>query len=434
MQVLTADDRGLQKLVALKTKILAAQLGDQTAARAIVAVAWVPTEVGSHHATSAARVACLTRDGDVEVWDTATGARVHRVVECGAEGVLLACWRGRFVVVARSGGVRVFPQDAASGAGGGVDCFEFSVGGTVSAAALHPETGTLAAGGRDNDVALWDLAAGGARTWVAQNPPPGPLGIWKAIWVTGVAFLREGTEFAGAAGAGAGAAPPPGAPAFSPHLLAVASGHRTLRLYDTRSGRLPAASAEDCGEYPFTTLAVSACGGSLVTGDTAGNLRRWGVPSLQPAGVFKGHSGAIKAVAVHPTAPYVATASLDRTCLVFHADTRQLLRRLYLKQRLSAVLFAPGGAGARGGVGEAEGAMPGAGRGVRKRALVKMHTARGVVTAEEAGGEGGEGEKEEEEEGGAASGEDEDDVWEELQRRAAAAAEGAAGRVAKKRR
>jgi dynein heavy chain len=87
--------------------------------------------------------------------------------------------------------------------------------------------------------------------------------------------------------------------------------------------------------------------------DTAGHLRRWAVPSLAPAGQLRGHSGAIKHIAVHPSQPYVATASLDRTCLVFHADTRQLLRRLYLKQRLAAVLFAPGAAAAQGSRGTA---------------------------------------------------------------------------------
>jgi len=438
-QVLTADDRGLQKLVTLKGKTLAAQLGDQTSARAIAAIAWVPTEAGAHHATSSARVACLTRAGEVEVWDTATGARVHRAVDCGAEGVLLACWRGRFVAVTRAGGVRVFPQDAASGAPGGGGAagaaFEFSCGGAVAAAALHAESGTLAAGGRDNDVALWDLARGGARAWVAQNPPPGPLGIWKAVWVTGIAFLMEGTAVGGAgqgaagagagAGSGAGAARPPPGAAPSPHLLAVASGARTLRLYDTRAARLPLASAEGCGEYPFTALAVAEGGAYLFTGDTAGHLRRWALPSLAPAGQLRGHSGAIKHIAVHPSQPYVATASLDRTCLVFHADTRQLLRRLYLKQRLAAVLFAPGAAAARGGVGEAEGALPGAGRGVRKRALEAMHKARGVAPAEEGGGEEAAAEEGARGEG---EGEGEDDVWEELKRRAAGEGGGEGGK------
>ena len=76
------------------------------------------------------------------------------------------------------------------------------------------------------------------------------------------------------------------------------------------------------------TLAVAEGGAYLFTGDTAGHLRRWALPSLAPAGQLRGHSGAIKHIAVHPSQPYVATASLDRTCLVFHADTRQLLRRL----------------------------------------------------------------------------------------------------------
>jgi hypothetical protein len=450
-QVLTADDRGLQKLVTLKNKVLAAQLGEQTVARAIAAIAWLPSAAGEHHATSAARVACLTRAGDVEVWDTATGARVHRVAECGVDGVLLACWRGFFVAVARGGGVRVFPQDAVTGAppaaGGGGGAFEFSCGGAVSAAALHAETGTLAAGGRDNDVALWDLSRGGACAWAAKNPPPGPLGIVRAVWVTGVAFLPEGAAVGGGGDgdgdgggggggggtSGAGAAPPlsDGAP-LSPHLLAVASGHRTLRLYDARAGRLPTSSAEGCGEYPFTALAVCGGGRALLTGDCAGNLMRWALPALKPTGTFKGHTGAIKAIALHPAQPYAATASLDRTCLVFHTDTRQLLRRLYLKQRLAAVLFAPGAAGgARGGVGDAEGAAPGAGRGVRKRAHEAMHAARGVVPAAEAGGEAA-GEAA----GVSGEGGDGDDVWDELQRReeAAAAAAAAERRAAVKRK
>ena len=75
----------------------------------------------------------------------------------------------------------------------------------------------------------------------------------------------------------------------------------------------------------------------------------------RPIGHFKGHAGSVRDVAFHATEDIVATASLDRwevwatyvgklgltlrdrNVRLFNAGTRQLIRKIYTKQRLNCV-------------------------------------------------------------------------------------------------
>jgi WD40 repeat protein len=56
-----------------------------------------------------------------------------------------------------------------------------------------------------------------------------------------------------------------------------------------------------------------------------------------PCCLVLGASLAARALAVHPTLPYLACAGLDRTSRVFNLKTGKLAHTSYLKQRLSAV-------------------------------------------------------------------------------------------------
>lgn len=58
--------------------------------------------------------------------------------------------------------------------------------------------------------------------------------------------------------------------------------------------------------------------------------------------VLKGHGGSVRALHRHPTEPYIASVGLDRWLRVHHTGTRTLVGKVYLKQQLTAVRFAPG--------------------------------------------------------------------------------------------
>ena len=201
---------------------------------------------------------------------------------------------------------------------------QFSVTRGVCAARYHA-SGVVAVGGREHDVAVWDVERSVA-VFQARNVANTMLDLRVPIWVSALAFLPE-----------AGVAT--GGPA---NVLAAATGYRHVRVYDVRSGRRPVGSA-DIGEHPFTALEPTACDGgrSILTGDASGAMRRIDVGTLRQIAGYDGAGGSVRSITCHATLPYFASASLDRSLRIHHVETRALLRRVYLKQRLTAAAFVP---------------------------------------------------------------------------------------------
>ena len=279
----------------------------------------------------------------------------------------------------------------------------------MAVAALHAASGVLAVGGKEHELTLWD-AATGKETFVARNVGNTMLDLRVPVWVAGIQFLGGGTEPSTAA----------------PHLLAVATGHRQVRLYDARANRRPVKSV-DIGDHPFTVSALAPDGASLLVGDTAGTLIRLDLATLRQIGAYQGIGGSIRSISVWSgtSQPLVATAGLDRCVRVHHIETRALLRRIYLKQRLTAVAFAPetttapadeegedGGYAVGGSSGGLTAEVDNSGR-------IRLSTAAAAEAAKLAAAEAGEDD-----------GEDDGDVWAELDRRAKAPAGGAAAAAA----
>ena len=78
---------------------------------------------------------------------------------------------------------------------------------------------------------------------------------------------------------------------------------------------------------------------TLYVGDTTGRVSRVDLRTLRMTGVYKGNTGSVRDIAIHPTLPRLATVGLDRIMRVFDSETRQQLHRVYLRQQLNAVLF-----------------------------------------------------------------------------------------------
>ena len=93
------------------------------------------------------------------------------------------------------------------------------------------------------------------------------------------------------------------------------------------------------GERPFTTCCVTPDENYLIAGDTVGRVSRVDLRTLRLNGVYKGNTGSIRDIAIHPSMNVVATVGLDRIMRVFDIETRQQLHRVYLRQRLNCVLF-----------------------------------------------------------------------------------------------
>lgn len=280
----------------------------------------------------------------------------------------------------------------------------------MHAARFHARAGVLAVGGPEHDLALWDVEKS-TPTFQARNVSNTELDLRVPVWVSAMQFLPE-------AGSSATTGPLSTSSArddASPHVIALASRHRHVRLYDIRAGRRPLVSVE-LGEYAFTALDASADGLSILTGDSIGTLRRLDVrASLRQVCVYKGAGGCVRSLAVSAAQPYFASVGLDRCLHVHHFETRARLRRVYLKQCLTAVLFVPGApeaaAGSRGASGMVDGGDSELAPEPPQDTRVRITYARGAALRPVATA------------GAASTDVENDDVWEELDRRAAAAGE-----------
>ncbi|KAG2437913.1 hypothetical protein HXX76_005529 [Chlamydomonas incerta] len=198
----------------------------------------------------------------------------------------------------------------------------------------------VAVGGEGHQLKVWDLeAAGGAAAAAAagadgSTPKAGePLfagkagkpsrsGLQDLAHVTALAFV----------------------PGQDDKQVLVGTAKHKLWLYDTRAGRKPQAELV-WGEGRITTLQPQPDGSRIWVGNGRGHVEaldlRAAPAKLSMGHALKGVAGSIRALALHPSEPLIASVSLDRHLRVHHAIKRGSLAKLYLKQALTGVAWLP---------------------------------------------------------------------------------------------
>ncbi len=109
--MLTGDETGLLKFVNLKRREVVARWGGGSRASEVATTAWLPV-TAADVPSSASQAVSMTRAGVIEVWDPATQAQLHSCKNAGSEPMLLACRRGKFITVNKSGELRQIDQGA----------------------------------------------------------------------------------------------------------------------------------------------------------------------------------------------------------------------------------------------------------------------------------------------------------------------------------
>lgn len=210
----------------------------------------------------------------------------------------------------------------------------WEVTGPLSCMALAGST--VAAGGKERELGLWDAATGQA-VWEARNVAHDSLDLRQPVWVTAASFLDEGAR-----------------------TVAVGTAYKQVRVYDARAQRRPVREAVALGDGGYRVTALCPGrepGAHLVTGDAGGTVVHLDVGTLRVLGRMEGPAGSVRGLARHPDGSgghsFVAVAGLDRVARVYDLRRpRKEAHRFYLKQRLTAVLFAP--EGRRGSKGKAD--------------------------------------------------------------------------------
>ncbi|KAF9909832.1 WD repeat-containing protein 74 [Linnemannia zychae] len=176
-------------------------------------------------------------------------------------------------------------------------------------------------GGPDARYKSKEILANG-QLFKAKNVKNDYLDLRVPVWNTDLQFLNQ----------------------YDTSRIAVGTRHHQIRVYDIKSGaRRPAVDAE-VGEMPVVAMANGKDGSEIVFSDTVTNV--YSVDTLTGAiiGQYKGFTGVATALATFTpfedaSTTHLVTVAMDR-CLRVHemSKTRNMLHKVYLKQRMTAVV------------------------------------------------------------------------------------------------
>ena len=200
----------------------------------------------------------------------------------------------------------------------------------LTLAAFDFKLNRVAVGGKDRDIALFDIEAS-KQVWKAMNLPPNPQSLLQPlVWPTATCFLDADSS-------------------IGSNVMAVGSAHHELRIYDIRNDspqRRPISYLSGgIIEHRVTSL-CQIDPYDLVVGDAAGflqiDLRVLGKPKrdtkVSTKGRFVGPTGSVRMLVKHRSESRMAAVGLDRMLRIYDTSKRKQLYCMYLKQRLNCVL------------------------------------------------------------------------------------------------
>jgi WD40 repeat protein len=253
------------------------------------------------------------RDGNVRLWDRATGDRIRILEQPSAVREVLFHPDGRLLVTSCADGL-VRSWDLRSGVVR--ELFETQPEG--GAIALTPDGGLLAACTQSSAVQLWALSTG--RRVSLLGAAEGATGR-HTKHLTALAFSPGG------------------------RLLATASADKTARVWDVATARTKWATSDD--RRGLTGVAFSPEGDALITASDdgvlrSGSVRLWSAASNRLLRVLG--TGGASAVGFHPDSEILATVT-DADVRLWDVMTGEVVAWLtgHPRGRSRAIAFSPDG-------------------------------------------------------------------------------------------
>lgn len=330
MEVLTGDETGLLKLVNVTDKSYLTYGGEQSRLRGIKSIVNLSNNDhrGFQNREFPIPISVLRGNGDLEMFSVVNGEinGPNSITNVGIDnpvGNFKSIDNPSVVNFNDTGKISISKFDPNSSTWSG-DNFSFSLKGPISAGASCKDGGA-AFGGRENDLQVYDLNTQQS-TWQAKNVPHDNLNLRVPVWVTSIKFSNPFTDTSAGA------------------CVFIGTGHKQVRLYDTRIGKQPAVTMAVSDEFRVTAIEPSLDGNLLYWGDTAGGLYAHDLRKLQKAHTFKGFAGSVRDIRLSMDLAgdgdsYLCAVGLDRFLRVYNVDDcNRLENASYLKNRLNSCL------------------------------------------------------------------------------------------------
>lgn len=228
----------------------------------------------------------------------------------------------RFVVATKDGKIRLFDINGEDG----VSSFHSSE--NLEVMRYNHAANIIATAGKESFLRLWDPETHKEK-FCAKNVPHNFLDMRVPYWESDAQFWVPRND---------GSRRIVDATENNGNMVVTCSRYRYIRLYDARAQKRPVISFE-YGQWPLKRIAVGHDKNYVYTGDTTGDLHRFDLRTQRLVCSYQGHSGAIKDISVHPTQQLVASVGYGRCLYLHEVESHQIVKRVYLKQRLNCVLF-----------------------------------------------------------------------------------------------
>ena len=163
----------------------------------------------------------------------------------------------------------------------------------VNPVAISPDGKTLATGGGDGEIRLWNLQTGQLTNTLKSH---------SAV-VYALSFSSDG------------------------QILASGSADATIKIWNWRAGNL-LRTLKRRSEAGISALAISPDSQILVSGDRVGTMEIWNLSTGKPINFFEGHGILVTALAISPDGQTLVSSSQDNTIKLWELKTGQLIGTL----------------------------------------------------------------------------------------------------------